>query len=1089
MKLFKTNCMMQKQIWIIFILCFAALQTFAQNIGVKGKVTDDTNTPLVGVSVLVQGTMNVSITDLEGNFSLENVSPNAKLEVSYVGMTSQTISVNGRKTINVVLKEDTEMLGEVVVVGYSTQSRSEMTTSISKLDTKVLKSAPHSNAATALQGTIPGLKVTQTTGQPGSTPKMQLRGGTSWDGSGSPLILIDGVPGSFYALNADDIESMEVLKDAASTAIYGARAANGVVLITTKKGKKGHSNISFKARLSSNQHRPDKMKYLSARDYIWHNRLAVKNYTEVTGKTNFDGYLNGVNGFATGNNITDSYYTVMYKDASNEKLLSIPGWHSMKDPLDESKTIIYQDNDLSEFIYQNSYSRDYGISIDGGGDKGTYYMSLGYLDDVGLILNSGFKRISGAFNASYNITDALKVSSNIIYAHSNLNKPIANDRDIFSRYSGFPPTGRQFYNNPDGTFTDRYHPGSSKGFGNILYYKDKVIATNLEQRLTASVQLDYKFLEDFNLTVRGSHFAINNSDEAFDKAYLHNGNLNTQRRASAKQQRTLRNQLTALLNYRKSFNEKHNVSSLIGTEFFEENYFGFNAATRFSPTDLIPTLNAGSEANGVPSSSKTGYSIASVFGQINYDYDYKYLLGFTFRYDGTSRLANDKYGFFPGISAGWNVHNEDFFKSSKLNNIVSKLKPRISYGVNGNIDILSNYGVFGLYGLTSVYDGQTGYANTQLPLLDLKWERSTTLNFGVDLGLFDNRVTLMADYFIRDVNDKLAPLTLPLWTGFSSITTNNGTLQNRGFEMEIKANIIKTKDWNWNVGTSIYTVKNYAKALPNNGNENNRQGGVLIWDEASGKEVWARTLEEGKRVGYDEIVAYVFDGVYQTQEQLDAHKGRVVEFATKKDKQFLGDARWKDLNGDNVINHLDRKVIGRATPSLTGGITSDLSYKNFNLFIKGDFAVGHMILNGRRLKGLAQTQGNQNGPSEILDTWSTKNAGSNMPRYTFVDPQRNYKAGGHDEGQTYDASSLMWEKGDYFALREVTLSYTLPGDLAKGIFQDARLFFSATNLAYISGYSGSSPEESNYLGKDYWGVDRGRFPLPRTYTIGINVTF
>jgi len=397
------------------------------------------------------------------------------------------------------------------------------------------------------------------------------------------------------------------------------------------------------------------------------------------------------------------------------------------------------------------------------------------------------------------------------------------------------------------------------------------------------------------------------------------------------------------------------------------------------------------------------------------------LFGFTFRYDGTSRLGNNKYGFFPGISVGWNAHNEDFFQRSKISSVISKLKPRVSYGVNGNIDILSNFGVFGSYGQIAVYDTQTGYANNGLPLLDLRWERSTTLNMGLDVGLFDNRVSLISDFFIRDVQDKLAGLTLPLWTGFSSIQTNNGTLQNRGIELEVDANVVKTANVNWNLGLTYYRVRNFAKQLPENGVEKNRQGGTEIYDPETGGTKYVGGLQEGERVGYDVITAYVFDGVYKTQADIDAHEGRIVEFATKKDTRFLGDAIWKDLNGDNVINYLDRVVIGRRTPDFTGGLTSDFSYKNFNLYVKTDFTLGYYIINGRRVKGIAQTQGNQNGPAEIADTWTPDNPDSDIPIFTLVDRQRNHLAAGYDQGSMDQSSSRIWEKGDYLALREVTL--------------------------------------------------------------------
>lgn len=1076
------NYVMRKMVLGV-LLYISAFSMFAQTVTVKGKVVDEQNEPLIGVNVVVKGTTNGMNTDFDGNYELSNVPADGILVFSYIGMKTQTIDVKNKTIINVVLKDDTSLLDELVVVGYSTQSRTQMTTSVSKLDTKVLESAPRSNAATALQGTIPGLKVTQTTGQPGSTPKMVLRGGTGFDGSGTPLILIDGVPGSFYALNSDDIESIEVLKDAASTAIYGARAANGVILVTTKKGKSGRASITFRSRFTTNKHKTDPMEYLGAADYVKFNRMAVANTQMVQNNANaFDAFLTGKNSAATGNNPLNSIYTTMFLTDDNRYLLNYDGWQTIKDPI-TGKDLIFQENQMNELFYQKSYSNDYSLAFDGGNDKGTYYLGLGYLDDKGLVFGSAFKRFSGTINASYNITDAFKISTNVIYAHSKRNLPFDTDYNLFQRTAGLAPTSRIYNNNPDGSLSDIYQPGTYLGFGNPLYYQDKFIRKNLEQRLNASVQMDYKFLNDFNLMLRGSHFTVNNSDESFNRAYLNSGSLNTEREAGASHQRTLRYQLTAMLSYKKMISNAHNINALLGTELFEQNNFSFSAATRLSPTDLIPTMNVGSEAKGVPTSFRTGYRINSLFGQLNYDYQYRYLLGLTFRYDGTSRLGNNKYGFFPGISFGWNVHNEEFFKSANIQNVISRMKPRLSYGVNGNIDILSNFGVFGKYATTYPYDTQTGYVNNQLPLLDLRWERSTTFNVGLDLGLFENRITLIADYFVRDVKDKLADLTLPLWTGFSSIKTNNGTLQNRGFELAINADVIKTKDLNWNLGTTFYLVRNYAKKLPENGVEKNRQGGTEIYDVASGKNIYVGGLQEGEQIGNDLITAYAFDGVYQTEAQIEAHKDRTVEFAWNQNKRFLGDARWKDLNGDGVINHLDRIVIGRRTPKFTGALTSNFEFKNFGLFIKTDYAVGHYIINGRRVKGIAQTQGNQNGPIEIRDSWTPENPTSNIPRFDLVDRQKNHLAGGYDQGSMNNSSSRMWEKGDYFAIREVTLSYDLDGKLVNNYLQNARLYITGSNLAYFNKFSGSLPEESND------GIDYGRFPLPTSFTFGLNITF
>lgn len=1062
------------KVWVLVFFLAGLSTAFAQVKTITGTVTSaGDQQPLPGATVLIKGTDQGTQTDFDGNYSIE-ASPGDVLVYSFVGFASQEFTVGPDDVINVALTEDTAMLQEVVLTGYGKQTRATLTTSIAKLDTKILETSSRSNAGTALQGTVAGLRVTNTTGQPGSTPQIILRGGTNFNGTGSPLILVDGIPSSFYALNSDDIESIEVLKDAAATAIYGARAADGVVLVTTKTGKVGRSSVTYKFKFSKNEKRGDQ-EFLDAANFIKYNRQSVAYYTEVTGRNNFDaGFLNGASAFGTGNNTTNSPFTVQFLTPENQYLLNQPGWKTIPDPLDPTKEILYLDNNVDDLIYQDSFIRDHYLAFDGGNEKGTYYLGLGYLDNDGLILGSGFKRYSGKFSGSYNISDRFKVNSNILYSHSNLNRsPLGSDDRVFRRFAGQAPTSRTYNNNEDGTLSDVLNPGTNSGFGNPLYYQDKFVRKNLEQRLSASIGLDYDILENLTAAVKFSHFTINNHNEAFNKAFLQGGTLITTRNASTSLERTLKNQLTGTLNYTEKFG-LHNVDILLGTEYYKENFFNSWAGTRNSPTDLIQTLNAGSESDGVPYSAESEHIISSAFGRALYDFNDRYLLGLTFRYDGSSRLGNNKFGFFPGVSLGWNAHNEDFYTNSAIGSIVSTFKPRLSYGVNGKVESLSNYGVFGSYGSLGVYNGLTGYGNTSLPTLDLKWERSTTFNIGLDVSFLEDRLSLIADYYIKDVEDKIAGLTLPYWTGFSSILTNNGTFRNKGIELQINADIVRKEDLSWSVGATLYHNKSFVVKLPENDNELNRQGGTQIYNPATGEIEWVGGLQEGKRVGLDQVVTYVQDYVYADQAAVDEHAGREDVNLPDPLKRYPGDVAWVDINNDNVINSFDRKVIGRSTPDLIGGFTSNLTYKNFNLYVKTDFATGHIINNHIRVKGLAQTQGNLNQPVEVLNSWTPDNTNTDLPRFIFVDAQRNYLRGA-------SGSTRVWEKGDYLALREVTLSYTFDKDIFKDKIKSLQVYLTGSNLHYFKSYSGDTPEEG--------GFQPGEFPVPKTYTLGVSLTF
>ncbi|MEN6453687.1 MAG: TonB-dependent receptor [Prolixibacteraceae bacterium] len=1052
---------------------------------ISGQVTDAENgDPLPGISIVVSGTTVGTVSDVDGKFTLRIPAGGNQLEFSMVGYKKQIVKLNDSDVINVPLTVSTLGLDEVVVIGYGEQSRRTMTTAVSKIDTKVLESAPRTNVGTALQGTVAGVTVTNKSGQPGRTPEILLRGGTDWKDSKEPLVLVDGVVSSFYALNQEDIQSIEVLKDAAATAIYGARAANGVVLITTKKGKAGKTEISYKYKFGMNKKRVE-YDYLNAEQYLYHNRLAWKDYVEITGRTNFNSYVSnpGVGWTATGNT-TNSVYTPQYLTAENENLLK-EGWKKMKDPLYgttvggnvfSNEYIIFQDNSMFDLFFQDSYIHDHHLAVSGGNEQGTFALGLGYMDDKGIVLSSGFKNFTGNLNADYKIRPNLKVSASVNYARSSLNETYIGGTDndywwIFERAAIQPPTGRLY--NSDGSI----NPGLNRSFGNPLYYKDKFPKENLEQRLTASTSLDWNIFPELKLTVKGSYFSVDNTDETFDKAFLDGGTLRTDRIAYAQFKREETTQFNALLNFSKSHNN-HNLHVMGGVEYYNYDRFRLWAKTKNSPTDLIPTLNAGSEPTEAYS-DKTGNRLLSALGRIAYDYQQKYLVNINLRYDGSSRLGNDKWGFFPGLSGGWNMHNEEFFKTSGVSKYLSQIKPRISYGINGNVDNLSDFGVFGDYATTEIYNKEKGYYMDGIPLLDLVWESSATLDFGLDLGLFDSRVNIIADYFIRDVKDKLAPYALPYWTGFNSVTTNNGTLRNKGFELEVNANVINQPDGlRWDVGGTLYTVRNFAKKLPDNGQEKNRQEGTQIYDPKSGKVVWVGGLQEGERVGYDLVVSHVQEYVYADEAEVAKHANRfdAYFYSGQNKNRVPGDVAWRDVDKNDTIDYRDRVVLGRTTPKLTGGFNTSLSWKGLSLYAKTDFAIGHLVFSRHRARGMGQIQGSQNSTTEVLDAWRPDNKQTDVPRFVFVDPHVN-----HGDFGSARTNSRYWEKGDYLCLRELTLSYDFPGSLIKPYLNSLRMYVSGSNLIYFTKYSGAMPEKG--------GEDLGRYPLPRVYTFGIDVSF
>jgi hypothetical protein len=564
----------------------------------------------------------------------------------------------------------------------------------------------------------------------------------------------------------------------------------------------------------------------------------------------------------------------------------------------------------------------------------------------------------------------------------------------------------------------------------------------------------------------------------------------------------------AFLQYDKAFKGGHNLSVLGGAEFYDFKEHTFKGSASGAPTDLFPWLSVDPAPSLSPTNSiqniQSAYSsfnawerLASVIGRVNYNYHNKYFLTGNIRYDGTSRLVNKHYGLFTGVSGGWNMHNEDFFKNSDISKYVSVFKPRISWGQTGNLAALVNsdksqnyYPSFQIYPSAGVYNGLGGsyypnYVNT-----NLAWENSATTNFGADIGLFNNRITIIGYYFIKNIFNKISSLPLDPSSGFTSIQYfNNGQLQNKGFELEIKAKIIKPTKANGlsvDVGANLFTVKSYVVKLPFDGLPGNRQlgaYGTAVWDPNNpGQTKFVGDLEEGKRVGLDEVWAPKWDGIYTSGDQLtkDASVYNAFSAYSHKTIKLLGDAKWHQVNPNDTIDARQFVYVGRTTPQLSGGFNGVVSYKGFTLYAQFDYALGFVVLNNEKLRGLSQVQGSQNSTIDVLNTWSASNPTGTLPRFYYANAGRNYAT----DASGNNPPANMWEKGDYLMVRELTLSYDITPQTLKQTFNNkirgARFFITGNNLAYFTKYSGNFPEVG--------GVDSGKFPLPRRLTLGFNLS-
>ncbi|HCH44399.1 MAG TPA: SusC/RagA family TonB-linked outer membrane protein [Algoriphagus sp.] len=1052
-----------KRFLLLYSLLFIVHLNYAQEVrGISGQVTDaTTGEPLPGVNVMIIGTTTGTVTDLDGNFSLQ-VSEGVRIRFSYIGYSTKELTTGGQNTYNIQLELDSQNLGEVLVIGYGEQSRETLTSSVSKMDQRVLENIPFANAASAMQGTVSGVRVQTTTGQPGAAPRIIVRGGTSINNpnGAEPLYIIDGViRNNMNDINPDDIESFQVLKDAAATAIYGARGSNGVVIITTKTGKAGKTSVSYRYTIGVSE-LWNQYEMASARDYIFFNRTGILRLAEKNPRQLFR--LNQANGFGIGNNLSNNTaFTPQYLTPENEHKLN-EGWQSMPDPVDPSKTIIFDEVNWQDVLFRQALTQNHYIQVSGGSEKARFDMGIGYLDNQGVAISTDFKRFTVRMNGDVEVNKKLSVYGRLNFTNSS-NNQVFSENQIFQRALGLPPTAKLRYE--DGTLA----PGQNRSMGNPLYHLNRSKALNATNRITLSAGGIWQILPELSFEPIGSLYFVQGTNNSFQKSFYNNPTqFIDSREASFSNSIYWQKQFDGVFTYTKSLRD-HNIQLKAGGSFYDRQNYSAFASGRGAASDLIPTLNASAEPTAV-SSSQSQQRIIGFFGRANYDFNKKYLFSLSARQDGASNLgANNYWGFFPGVSAGWNIHRENFW--SRVPEQISSIKLRASYGVNGNIGNLSDFHAQGLYSVGSRYNDGAAILNNRMANQDLRWERSKTLDFGLDMGLFNNRVNLVFDYYNRVTDDLLTNLELPQSTGFSSILTNLGSLQNEGVELELSATLIQKGNFSWNTSLIGAFNMNTILELPENDNENNRIGGILIYDPITGQYTWRGGLQEGGRLG--EMFAYKYLNVFSTNE--DAQNAPIDLLVPGSNKQkFGGDVNWADLDKNDTIDSRDRVYAGNIFPKWTGGFHNTIQYKRLSLSIRTDFALGHTIYHETRARFNGQFQGDIGILKETTKSWQEQGDQTPFPRYMWADQLA--------QNNSFRGSTFFHEKGDYLAIREVTLSYNIPQSILKPFkIPSLRAYFTGTNLHYFTQYTGLNPEEG--------GTDSGRYPIPRSFLVGVNVNF
>lgn len=1061
------------------LLCFVfSLSVYAQSAGgkfqVTGNVSDSDGEPLAGVTVSVKEQPTLAVaTDLDGNYKISVPGKNSTLKFSYIGMKPAEEKVNGRNVINVTMTSMATELDDVVVVGYGSQSREMLTTSISKVDNKVLENVPYTNLTQALQGSVSGIRVQSTSGQPGEAARIIVRGGTSIqspDGA-APLYVVDGITREdINHISANDIESIQVLKDAASTSIYGAKGSNGVVIITTKSAKEGKATVNYSYDLTFST-MGKTYDFASAEEYITFQRRNRNPATSPAITDSQHWWSSQSTPFGTGNDLSNnSWYTTQYlTDANKHKLQE--GWKSMADPEDPTKTLIYQENDWSNLATRTGISHNHHVEVGGSSDRAKFLAGIGYMTTEGILKGTDYDRLSFNLNGEVNILKNLSVNARMYFTQTTRNNSPFSMAGAFYRIPGTAPTTKIY--NEDGSLTY----GTSWGEANPLYAlnvvnpKDKIRTQNQ----TYSFGGNWNILPELSFKPSISMYRTQSMVDKFTPSHYNGRWIDNTREASAERHMTTHYQVDAVLNYIKTFKEDHNLNVMLGLNYTQRDYDDVWAGGKGGSNNNITTVNGIAEKTSASSSTST-HKMMGYFGRINYNYQNKYLLTLTARYDGASNLGkNNRYGFFPGASAGWRIDQEDFYPEDLKRNLQAKI--RASYGVNGNINGLADWTSYGYYSAGATHFGNPAIRMGWPANNDVKWERSKTFDIGADFKIWDNRIDVTVDWFRRRTDDLITLFKMPYSTGLTDVYTNNGSLENKGLEIEVNARVLNfDKDGVWRIGFNASKVTNKILALPDNGVENNRQGGQLIYDPKQGKNVWVGGIQEGGTIG-NHLILYDFKGVYKTDEEAAKAPYHKLCLSSDPNKtQYGGDAIFADTNNDGVLDEYDRVYAGNSLPDWTGGINTSLSWKGLELYVRADYTLGHTIFNWAKNFMDYSMSHDSNFTKDIVKySWQKQGDDAKMPRYN-VGNECSCSSDG-----TYQ-STLYIEKGDFLCLREVTLSYNFCPELfKKARLSNVRVAITGSNLCYITGYKGLSPEEG--------GVDDGRYPMPRNVTCSVGLTF
>ena len=1020
---------------VCFLFAFMSV-LWGQNITVKGNVTSKTDgQPVIGASVVeATATANGTITDLDGNFTL-SVPANSTLKITYIGY--KPVTVKSATIVNVLLEEDTQMVDEVVVTGYTTQRKADLTGAVSVVKVDEIQKQGENNPVKALQGRVPGMNITAD-GNPSGSATVRIRGiGTL--NNNDPLYIIDGVPtkAGMHELNGNDIESIQVLKDAASASIYGSRAANGVIIITTKQGKRGQIKVNFDASVSAS---------------MYQSKMDVLN-TEQYGRAMWQAYVNdgeNPNGNALGYN-----YNWGYNANGNPVLYGM----SLSKYLDSKNTMPVADTDWFDEITRTGVIQQYNLSVSNGSEKGSSFFSLGYYKNLGVIKDTDFDRFSARMNSDYKLIDDILT----IGQHFTLNRTsevqapggiIETALDIPSAIPVYASDGS--WGGPVGGWPDRRNPRAV-----LEYNKDNRYTY---WRMFGDAYVNLTPFKGFNLRSTFGLDYANKQARYFTYPYQEGTQTNNGKSAvEAKQEHWTKWMWNAIATYQLEVG-KHRGDVMVGMELNREDDSHFSGYKEdfsiLTPDYMWPDAGSGTaQAYG----AGEGYSLVSFFGKMNYSYADKYLLSLTLRRDGSSRFGpNNHYAVFPSFSLGWNLTNEKFM--NKRPNWLTTTKIRLSWGKNGNENIGNfKYTVLTSPGNNAIFGSSENVINgvkaSGLANPDLKWEESEQLDFGLDFGFFNNALTFTADYYKKKTNGMLMEMNIPFYVGEAKPIGNVGKMENSGIELEA-AYKFRVSDWNFRVSANASYLKN---KLIEYGNES----GWENLDSFQGTGDISRA-ENGKPFPF--FYGYKTAGIFQNTDEVKAYKNDKGELL--QPTAVPGDVRFVDVDGNGIIDANDRTDIGKGMPDWTFGFNLGVSWKNFDLNMMWQGTAGNDIYDATRRTDIATS----NLPSWMLNRWTGEGTSNRIPRFVQGD------------NVNWQSSDLYVYDGSYLRLKNIQLGYTLPAALTQKVFiSSLRFYVAAENLFTFTKYHGFDPEISS--GGTSLGIDYGVYPQARVWTIGASLSF